>query len=337
MPASPALDLGLFSKRTILTGAGWTRNWGGQLASEVWQSLMSHPAVQARTPLRHLLLDELSFEVALGRLGDTQFDEADRTAFERALLGVFVKMDAEIARPDHYLSINIYKVQEMLFQFCKRRRDQVDTGYFFTLNQDLWPERYLYDNHTAGAVAPALPGLQGRPNQRTFTSDLGPYSSEFEMEPIQNASSPLQLRRAYNVIKLHGSFNWRTPDGKASLVVGTQKTDQIRASPLLRSYWQVFEEVLRAGDVRLMVVGYGFGDQHVNAAIANAVVNYGLRLFIWDTVPTPELMRRIKVAPHGEAIWKGVLSAASSPLREVFPSNQAETEEYRRIVDTVFG
>lgn len=334
MALSPALDLGLFSKRTILTGAGWTRNWGGQLASEVWQLLMSQPAVQDRAPLRHLLLEEPSFEAALGRLDEKQFEEADRIAFERALADVFVKMDAEIARTDHHPWINIYKVQEMLFRFWGRHGDQVDTGYFFTLNQDLWPERYLCNGHVGGAASPALPGLQLRPNQRVFTTDLGSYGSGFELEPIQNAS-PLQLRKAFNVIKLHGSFNWRTPNGKSSMVVGRQKTDQIRSFPLLRSYWQVFEEVLRAGDVRLMVVGYGFGDQHVNAAIAEAVTNYGLRIFVWDTAPN--LTERVKAAPQGEAIWRGVLSTASRPLREVFPSNQAETEEYRRIVATVFG
>jgi hypothetical protein len=34
------LDIGNFSKRTILTGAGWTRNWGGRLAAELWQDLI---------------------------------------------------------------------------------------------------------------------------------------------------------------------------------------------------------------------------------------------------------------------------------------------------------
>jgi hypothetical protein len=34
------MDIGNFSKRTILTGAGWTRNWGGRLAAELWQDLI---------------------------------------------------------------------------------------------------------------------------------------------------------------------------------------------------------------------------------------------------------------------------------------------------------
>ena len=117
--------------------------------------------------------------------------------------------------------------------------------------------------------------------------------------------------------------------------MGTEKSAQIDTHPLLALYWQIFRAVLQAGDVRLMVVGYGFGDEHVNALIADAVVNYGLRLFIWDVAPN--LMNRVRAAPHGVEIWKGVLSTASRPMIEVFPSNHSETSEYRRILGTMFG
>jgi hypothetical protein len=48
-------------------------------------------------------------------------------------------------------------------------------------------------------------------------------------------------------------------------------------------------------------------------------------------------MDRVRAAPHGAQIWKGVLSTASRPMIEVFPSNQAETAEYRRVLETMFG
>jgi len=335
MTTTPGLDIGLFSKRTILTGAGWTRNWGGQLAIEIWQDLMSNRAIQDRVTVRELLLEERSFEGALGRLQAAPFNAEDRKTFERALMDAFVAMDAEIARPGRDPWINIYKVQDLLFRFWGQRGDRVNAGYMFTLNQDLWPERHLYNEHSTGAAAPTLPGLQRRPNQRLFTTDLGRYSDRFIMQPLSNMSGPLQLRGAFNVVKLHGSFNWRTPDGGNAIVIGTEKTSQIARSPLLATYWQIFRTALQAGDVRLMIVGYGFGDEHVNAVIADAVENHGLRLFIWDTAPS--LMDRLRASPHGAQIWRGVLSTASRPMTEVFPSNQAETSEYRRILATVFG
>jgi hypothetical protein len=329
-----ASDIGLFSKCTILTGAGWTRNWGGQLAGEVWQYLVGNRAIQQRACVRELLVEEGSFEAAAGKLQIAPFNAVDRQTFERTLMDTFVAMDAEVARPDHDPWINLYKVQDLLFRFWGQRGDRVNAGYFFTLNQDLWPERYLYNQQVMGAAAPALPGLQGRANQRLFEADLGRYNEAFLMQPVSNGVTPLQLRGAFNVIKLHGSFNWRTPDGRNAMIIGTEKSAQIAAFQLLTEYWQIFRAVLQAGDVRLMVVGYGFRDEHVNAAIADAVENHGLRVFIWDTISN--LMEHVRAAPHGVRIWKGVLSTANRSMAEVFPSNQAETGEYRRIIATLF-
>ncbi len=84
-----------------------------------------------------------------------------------------------------------------------------------------------------------------------------------------------------------------------------------------------------------MVAGYGFGDEHVNSIIADAIEHRGLRLFIWDT--GANLKGRVLAAPHGSSLWSGLLSTMSRPMIEVFPSNQAETQEYLRIRETFFG
>lgn len=44
-----------FDKRVVLTGAGFSRNWGGYLATEMWGVIMGHPAVESRDRLRSLL------------------------------------------------------------------------------------------------------------------------------------------------------------------------------------------------------------------------------------------------------------------------------------------
>ena len=93
--------------------------------------------------------------------------------------------------------------------------------------------------------------------------------------------------------------------------------------------------MLTVGSVRLMIVGYGFGDEHINSVIADDVENHGLKVFIWDS--GSDLMDRVRASPHGAAISNGLLSTATRPLLEVFPSNQAETGEYRRILRTMFG
>jgi hypothetical protein len=61
------MDIGNFSKHVLLTGAGWSRNWGARLADGVWQLLMDDPDVAANDRLRTMLLAESSFELALAK------------------------------------------------------------------------------------------------------------------------------------------------------------------------------------------------------------------------------------------------------------------------------
>lgn len=49
------------------------------------------------------------------------------------------------------------------------------------------------------------------------------------------------------------------------------------------------------------------------------------------------LRDRVLAAPYGAALWKGLLSTGARQPIEVFPSNQAETKEYRRIRQACFG
>jgi hypothetical protein len=329
-----AADLGKFGKYTLLTGAGWSCNWGGRLASEVWQSLLDHRLIQDNSRLHDLLLAEPSFEIAFGAIQAAPFTANDRAAFEQALVATFLSIDREISRIDHDPWINIYGVQKFLFRFSDRRSGDRDTGYLFTLNQDLWPERHLYNEHVANAPPPVLPGLRARPGQRWFKTNVGPYSDDFITSPVADPESA-QLRGQTNVVKQHGSFNWRTADASQLMVVGAEKSNQIAKFPLLTWYADIFRRVLSSGGMRLMIIGYGFADEHINATIADAITNHGLRVFIWDIAP--DLRARVLAAPHGPVIWKSLISTASRQFIQVFPSNQAETEEYRRICTSFFG
>jgi hypothetical protein len=327
--------IGKFSKRVLLTGAGWSRNWGAQLASEVWSSLIGHPRIRANAGLRDLLLIETAFEVALGKTNTPPFSANDRTDLQQAVLDTFVAMDREIARVDQDPWINIYKVQELFFRFFGQRNEGNTAGYLFTLNQDLFFERHLYNEHVAGAPSGALPGLLASSGQPWFGTNIGTYDTTFRMQPVADPKTQGRLQNQMNVIKLHGSFNWRSADGSDVMVVGTEKTEMISAQPLLSWYADIFEQVVSAGDVRLMIAGYGFGDAHINAVIAQAIENHALSVFIWNT--TPDLKGAVLASPHGARIWKGLISTASRPMIEVFPSNQADTEEYRRICTTFFS
>ena len=70
--------------------------------------------------------------------------------------------------------------------------------------------------------------------------------------------------------KLHGSSGWITDNGQPLLVIGRDKTGIITQHPILHWTYQRFETCLHSGDTRLMVIGYGFGDPHINQSLIEA-------------------------------------------------------------------
>src|SRR6266481_6084203 len=89
----------------LLTGAGFSRNWGGWLADEAFEYLLGCPEVD--TALRDRLWEDKrsggGFEDALAKLQahhnlrQTAFTEKPLRALEAALVGMFDAMDQAFA------------------------------------------------------------------------------------------------------------------------------------------------------------------------------------------------------------------------------------------------
>lgn len=327
------MNLGRSTKRVLLTGAGISKNWGGKLASELWSDLIGSAGVRAHPRVRQLLLDEPSFEVALARCRTEDFSESEQSALEQAVLNAFITMDRQIADNQYqpYGWIDIYRVQRFLGRFCWNQDRTANTSFLFTLNQDLLLERrwYNFDHHRP----PSLPGvppprLQISTNQTWFSSIAAPYGDD-QVSFVGWNGEPT-LAGCTNYIKLHGSFNWVNADGSRTMVVGSRKAQQISSHPLLNWYFEVFRNVLCEGDVRLMVIGYSFSDDHINEVIAKAVREHGLQVFVWD-VGFSGLRDKLSQTEDGRTIYGSLISSCQQPMIEVFPSNQIDTQEYLRI------
>lgn len=323
-------------KRVLLTGAGFSRNWGGRLAGEMWEEVFSHPAVQKRPAVRIQLLQTPSFEDALSHVefDSNKFDDFDRAAMRQALREAFERMDAEHAsrlsgsRP----SIDTGGMKDFMLRFYSQ---QQRSGYIFTLNQDVLVERLasLWPD-----VPLSLPGIRGVPRD---SNDFDTPSLAGPATPDMSAQA-LNLVGGLNYIKLHGSSRWRSTDGTSGMVLGGGKEISIRRSPLLTQYLQWFEQVICAGEVRLLVIGYSFQDDHVNRAIATAVQGFGARLFIWDTRHPLNLINGVSIEEPAYPRRKidlrpFLIGAASRPLAEVFPWGDHPTPEFRRIVESFFS
>ncbi len=277
----------------LLTGAGFSANWGGWVASEAFEYLLGCPEILADDRLRDLLWEcqlEGGFEDALAKLqvGHSvgfaqQWSDRQLISLQNAVGRMFEDMnrsyrgrgDLEFLRPERFVQTTEERAEasrQTVQHFLTRFKA------IFTLNQDLLLEHlYLSRPEVRTAVRPELPGLR---RIQESHSQAGESWAESSWCPAVN--QPIVTReesQAY--VKLHGSSNWFAADGSRVLILGGSKQQAIGASSLLRSYLDAFENALSAADSRLMVIGYGFRDKHVNEVLERAIAK-GLRLFVID-------------------------------------------------------
>jgi hypothetical protein len=130
-------------------------------------------------------------------------------------------------------------------------------------------------------------------------------------------------------IKLHGSYGWKASDGSSSLVIGRNKGGLIANEPLLREYFKLFQSALASGGKKILIVGYGFRDAHINEVLAQAVRDAGLKVYVLGT-SSPEKWKAgvMQDEASGADILRGLAGYYPYSLLEMFPGNQAETAHY---------
>lgn len=297
-----------FSKRVLLIGAGFSRNWGGLTAAELSGRLMSHTAVRARPRVAELLLHEPSFEDALEKTRTGLFETADAVAMETAISAAFESMDDGYKNPQP--PVLGATINDFIAGFCPGAVGQ-GTGYVFSLNQDLLLER-IYGT-IPNRQKLTIPGITWNEPPHPFPVGAWPIPLASPVDPARNEP---QLLRNFNHIKLHGSINWRSTDGASAIVMGRRKPLTIARSPLIGWYHRVLESVICSGDVRIMVVGYGWSDEHINDPIADAVRDHGLKVYSWDIAHPRDLLRG---KHRGDEILPGIMGFNLRAMTEVMP------------------
>ena len=291
----------------LLTGAGFTRNWGGWLANEAFEYVLGRPEIGHGLRAR-LWADKLNgrgFENTLGEL-QHQKQKGDQSAAEmvREFMGALVAMFDEMNRELDVLPSN-GKVQHG--RSCDRFLAGFD--YVFTLNQDMLMESY-YSGIYVSPQSVQRPGLKYMPGQKM--PDPGSVAPLFDRSAgLIYTPDHTNLKidpRKQPYIKLHGSSDWVRDSGEPLLVLGGGKEVEIAQDPLLTWYHKEFSDALHRPGAKLMVVGYSFGDKHINEVIGHAADQGGLTLFIVD--------------PEGVDVldkWKGyhhLLGPPAAPLRD---------------------
>lgn len=302
----------------LLLGAGFSRNWGGWLASEAFEYLLGCPEVDKNLLWKHKRRG--GFEAALAELQDSRAGNPDpRLApLQAAVLRMFVDMNAAYSKAQfEFEKGGEYQVAKFLTRF-----DAV-----FSLNQDLLLERhYLGDNvcllsdgkwngpHVAG-MKPVLSAVAGHESR---------FLGRWEPDPANFKS----MERQQPLFKLHGSSNWFS--GSDGLVVmGGNKQSTIDRHPVLKWSNEQFRTSLIKPNTRLMVIGYGFGDDHINGLLREAAVTGAVKVFVIDPLGV-DVMDKNKdatlYAPDELAndLWPCVIGSSRRSLREIFGGDYAE-------------
>jgi len=300
----------------LLTGAGFSRNWGGWLANEVFEYVLGRPEVgnELRQRLWADKLRQRGFEETLGDIQQEAARGAPRTRemvdqFMAALVAMFHEMNRGLAAAafEPQRSDQRYSVTTFLRRF----------DYIFTLNQDLALEHHY------------IPGMKGH----CVTPGLVPIAQPdlvFGSSPDDPSTFKLAAdKQPY--IKLHGSSNWVRPGGSPLLVLGGGKEIEIRREPLLNWYEREFAIALKGSDAKLVVIGYSFSDAHVNRVIGQAAESGGLSLFIVDPngvdVLDPWRDRPVHIrgdAPIRDQLSPHIRGASRRPLSATFGYDRVE-------------
>lgn len=310
------------AKTVLLTGAGFTHTFGGYLASEMWAVILSQPEIRQRPKLRERMLDELNYETLYDDVMTSATHELEeKQALTEAIRRAYKQLHEIICRQQtQHLTAASQVCQFFISRFAGT--EQTERGFFFTLNQDLFIERF----YTPSDFVLRLPGLRC---DNWFTGRL---DTVFPV-PLPNKPRVEQEKKTFwskgserfVYIKLHGSYGWVSQDGRDMTVIGHGKSDIIRSEPLLEWHLSLFEEVLRERERNLVVIGYGFRDEHINEVIADAMRDSGLKLFVVSPELPLDFKERLRFdpslqrpLPRGDDLWRGLFGYYCTSVTELY-------------------
>jgi hypothetical protein len=291
----------------LLIGAGFSRNWDGPLSDEIAGSLLGEfqDDAEIASALRRGPFEDAfqGFQApspsnpAGPRL--KRFQDAVTALFQR-LNKTFINKKFEFG--------NDLSVKRFLARF-----DSI-----FSLNQDLlleihYVQTFVPQGKWTSVVQPGVHWVPPPP-------DTGPYDLTMCKWVANPNSAAGQGDQPF--YKLHGSSNWQTESGEPLLIMGNGKTGAIQRFSVLRDYHEQFAARLNEQNAKLMVIGYSFQDEHINAVIERASREHGLGTYIVDLrgreVLIDPKMERLTIRPKRNIEDIKLIGEFRRPLSAVF-------------------
>lgn len=248
--------------------------------TDLWEDLKQLPSYSPATPrLNPALLSDANFEHVLS-------DAQARSALDPGCveLSTFIKAAERLVleRCSFIADDTALPSHETFLRKVARRSTRLQRAQLFTTNYDL-----AFEAAARNARFNVIDGFGY--GGREFDG------SSFDLDYVRRRANeqPVLEPNVFHLLKLHGSVDWEQ-DGRA-----IKKTQSSPGTPVLiypsatkyqLSYQQPYLEfmsrlqiALRQPDVGLIVVGFGFNDEHIAAPIQAALRgNIGLRAIVVD-------------------------------------------------------
>lgn len=315
----------------LLTGAGFTRNFGGFLASQMWDKIFNHEQVQNYPFLVNLLKGNFDFESVYNEvMNGNGYASEVQAALNQAVNSAYAQLD-DVTR--NYWAPSAYFVSqppvsrqgfnELLDLFGSEGRSK---GYIFTLNQDLFVERWHSEERKLLRILGMTPVVDFKGATPWGCLQGGKLTSDYYFQAPSNPTEAAEgISHLLYYVKLHGSMNWKSSDGRDLIVVGGNKTAQIHREKLLQWYFDLFQEVLSCPKRRLLVIGYGFRDLHINEVIAKSIRHHGLKLFVISPERPEDFKNEILKDGNedNKTLWDGLTRYWNQDLKDICPAHQS--------------
>ena len=319
------------TKFILFTGAGFTKNFGGFLADEIWAQIFNLSIIQSRIRLIELMKNpgvlfdiEFIYQIVMDF---KDYDDGDKNAIKFAIEEVFSKMDFNLLNGIDNSGIDINMVNNFINKFSTEQ----ERGIFFTINQDLFIERFY---NLKICKSPGVRITSTRATPRAHLRNMG-YGEPLSYEEIINNEKDYFSQHNFFYIKLHGSQNWMTRAVPNGMILGSRKREMIDKEPILGWNYQLFEKALSNKNSKILIIGYGFRDEHINEIINNAVIKSGLKIYVITPESPRDFRNRILQAPY--EIWQGLSGFYPFTLRDLFPKNRRISEKLRDLEKQFFG
>lgn len=328
-----------------MTGAGFTHNFGGFLADTMWVEIHNHLQRFNKSRLIQTIKHQFDYEELYQQIvKGASYSDDEKTAFVESVLEAYNTLDKTICDYHcRYLQnpiISLHDIDKLISRMIDNggQRKRV---FFFTLNQDIFIERWFME---IAADKPILPGLEDNYNLsphglKGIALDSKYYRHVMDQKELDRHlayRNEMNWPEIFYYIKLHGSYDWR--DNKKNqniMIIGKSKSDSIEGEPILKYYLQLFKKVLSLPERRLLIIGYGFRDLHINEVLVESIKkNKKLKIFvICPQNPRDFLISTLKNVENGDIIWEAIAGYYPYTLEKFFPFNGFPSQHYNNLVN----